>query len=215
MKQAGASGFVLAGGQSSRMGRDKALLHFAGEPLIARALRILREAGLQVQIAGARTDLEQFALVINDTEPGRGPLAGICAGLAACETQGAVFMPVDLPLLPASLVTFMVRRAEVTGAAVTVPSVSGFAQTFPVVLQRAALPALTAALKQGSGGCFSAFQAAAAAAGQRAAVLPVEYLAQAGQVAHPDGLPPALWFLNVNSPAELRRAEALTFRAVA
>ncbi len=38
-----ASGFVLAGGQSSRMGRDKALLTFAGQPLIAHALAILRE----------------------------------------------------------------------------------------------------------------------------------------------------------------------------
>ncbi|HEV2135304.1 MAG TPA: molybdenum cofactor guanylyltransferase [Terracidiphilus sp.] len=215
MSYASASGFVLAGGASKRMGRDKALVEFAGEPLLARALRILQEAGLVARIAGARTELEQFARVINDAGPGRGPLAGICAALAACETQLAVFIPVDLPLLPASLVTVMVRRAEITDAAVTVPSVSGFAQTFPAVLDRTALPALEDALKQGSGGCFAAFEAAAAALGERVAVLPVEYLTQAGQVAHPHGLPPAIWFLNVNTPAELRRAEALSSRAVA
>lgn len=218
MSQAGgenAAGFVLAGGESRRMGDDKALIEFAGEPLIAHALRILHEAGLDAWIAGGRTDLQRFAPVISDTEPGCGPLGGVCAALAACKEQRAVFVPVDLPLLPASLVTVMVRRAELTGTLVTVVSVSGFAQTFPAVIDRAALPALEDALKLRRGGCYAAFEAAAAARSERQAVVPVEYLAQAGQVTHPGGLAPAMWFLNVNSPADLRRAEALTSRAVA
>ena len=209
------AGFVLAGGESRRMGRDKALIEFAGEPLVVRALKILREAGLDARIAGGRGDLEQFAPVVADAEPGRGPLGGICAALAASGEQRAVFMPVDLPPLPASLVTLMVRRAQIARTAVTVPSVSGFAQTFPAVIDRAALPGLQDGLKQGSGGCYAAFESAAAGLMQRVAVVPAEYLAQAGQVTHPDGLPPAQWFLNVNSPAELRRAEALSVRRVA
>lgn len=51
---ADAVGFVLAGGKSSRMGTDKALLEFRGEPLIARAIGILKAVGLPVCIAGAR-----------------------------------------------------------------------------------------------------------------------------------------------------------------
>lgn len=211
----GATGFVLAGGESRRMGRDKALIEFAGEPLIARALNILREAGLDARIAGSRADLEQFAPVIADADPGRGPLGGICAALTACEKPLAVFLPVDMPLLPFSLITLMVRRAVITGAAVSVPSVSGFAQTFPAVVDRGVLPALAEALKQGRGGCYAGFEAAAAKLGQRVAVIAVEYLAQAGQITHPDGLPPAMWFLNMNSPAALRRAEALAARQVA
>lgn len=211
----GTAGFVLAGGESRRMGRDKALVDFAGEPLIARALKMLREAGVDSRIAGARVELEQFAPVIADAEPGRGPLGGVCAALAACEQQRAVFVPVDLPLLPALLVTVMVQRAEITGTMVTLASVNGFAQTFPAVIDRGALPGLERALKQGRGGCFTAFQAAAAEMGQRVAVIPVEYLAQAGRVTHPGGLPPAMWLLNVNSPSELRRAEALFSRRVA
>lgn len=211
----GTAGFVLAGGESRRMGRDKALVEFAGERLVERALRILREARIEARIAGAHADLEPFAPVIPDVEPCRGPLGGICAALAASAEQWAVFLPVDLPLLPEVLVTVMVRRAQVSGTLVILSSVSGFAQTFPAVVDRAALPALENALKQGIGGCFAAFQAAAAGLGQRLAVLPVEYLAQTGQVTHPAGLPPAMWFLNVNSPAELRRAETLAARAFA
>lgn len=213
------AGFVLAGGQSRRMGRDKALVEFAGEALMERALRILLQVGLELscapRIAGGGAELQNFAPVVADAEPGRGPLGGVCAALAACEQRRAVFVPVDLPLLPSTLITFLIRRAEVTEAPVVAVSASGFAQTFPAVIDRAALPALRNALQQGSGGCYAAYQAAATALGQRVEVVPVEYLAQAGQVTHPEGLPPALWFLNVNSPADLRRAEAAACRAVA
>lgn len=211
----GTAGFVLAGGESQRMGRDKALVEFDGKPLLARALKMLREAGMDARIAGARVGLEQFAPVVADAEPGRGPLGGVCAALADCERGKAVFVPVDLPLLPASLLTVMVQRAEITGTMVTLASVNGFVQTLPAVIDRAAQPGLENALKLGHGGCFAAFEAAAAEMGQRVAVVPVEYLAQAGQVAHPYDLPPDMWFLNVNSQSELRRAEALSSRRVA
>lgn len=209
------AGFVLAGGESRRMGRNKALVELSGEPLILRALKILRDAGLEPRIAGARTELSRFAPVIADAEPGRGPLSGICVALGSCQGPRAVFVPIDMPLLPASLVSLLARRAAITGAIVTVPSINGLAQTFPAVVHRAALPGLEDALRQGRAGCYAAFEAAASGLRQRIAVIPVEYLAQAGQVNHPDSLPPAMWFLNVNSPADLARAEAMARRAVA
>jgi len=209
---AAAAGFVLAGGESRRMGRDKALVEFAGEPLVARAIGILREAGLEPRIAGACATLDVFAPVIADAEPGRGPLGGICAALAACADQWAVFLPVDLPLLPASLIAYLIRRTEVTQSAVTLASAAGFAQTFPSVLDRVLLPALEAELGAGRGGAFAALHAAAEAMGQRVQTVAVEYVAQSGQAEHPCWLPAALWFLNVNSPVELRRAEVLAGR---
>jgi len=54
------AGFVLAGGLSSRMGTDKALVEFDGQPMICRAIEILRAAGLPVSIAGARSSLARM-----------------------------------------------------------------------------------------------------------------------------------------------------------
>jgi molybdenum cofactor guanylyltransferase len=180
-----ASGFVLAGGQSSRMGRDKALLPFAGQPLIARALATVREAGLPAAIAGARSNLTQFA---------------------PNTARHAVFIPVDLPLLPASLLRFLLHHARITGRAITVPAINGFAQTFPAIVDRAVLPVLQDELAAGHLGCFAAFRSAAAAANQQISAVPVELLVQSGHIEHRAGLPPAHWFLNVNTPADLERA---------
>ena len=209
-----AAGFVLAGGQSSRMGSDKALLPFAGEPLIARAVRTLHEAGLPASIAGAassaRAPLAAYAPLVDDSEPGLGPLAGICAALAATSARFAVFLPVDLPLLPPSLIGYLLRHAQIT-----VPSVNGFMQTFPAVVDRATLPALQNELRATQRGCFSAFRAAADGLDQPVASLAVELLAQSGQVSHSLGLPSFRWFLNVNTPQDLQRAEEIVSHAIA
>ena len=183
-----AAGVVLAGGESSRMGRDKALLPLAGRPLIAHALATLREACLQVAIAGAspgaNSTLAAYAPIVLDPQPGLGPLAGICAALESATARLAVFLPIDLPLIPASLIAYLLYHARITGQAVTVPSMNGFAQTFPVVLDRSVFPALKMELDTGKRGCFSAFQAAANRCGQPIACIAIELLAQSGQVAH-------------------------------
>lgn len=207
--------FVLAGGQSTRMGRDKSLVSFAGRPLITFALDTLRDAGFSPSIAGARSPLAPFAPVIEDAKPDRGPLGGICAALATVQSQCAVFLPVDLPLLPTSLIAVLLLHAQMAGSAVTIPSISGLAQTFPVVLHRAALPLLESELAAGRFGCFAAFSAAAAALGEPASVVPVELLVQSGQVAHPAGLPAFRWFLNVNAPRDLALAASLSSHRVA
>ena len=65
-------------------------------------------------------------------------------------------------------------------------------------------------LASGRLGCFRAFQAAANSFHQTVAVLPVELLVQAGQIANPLGLPATWWFLNANTPGDLRRAQILS-----
>jgi molybdopterin-guanine dinucleotide biosynthesis protein A len=202
-----AAGFVLAGGRSTRMGEDKSLVLMDGQPLLAHALGILREADLAASVAGGQQGLSAFAPLVLDHWPGLGPLGGICAALDSTSAPWAVFLSVDLPLLPASLVACLLRHARITGRSITVPSVNGFAQTFPAVVSRASLPVLENELESGRGGCFSAFQAAAASLGEPVTVLPVETLLQSGQVAHPRALPASHWFLNVNTAEDLRRAK--------
>jgi molybdopterin-guanine dinucleotide biosynthesis protein A len=202
------AGFVLAGGRSSRMGSEKALVEFAGEPLVVHALRTLRLAGLTASIAGARSPLECFAPVVADHEPDMGPLGGICAALASTEATWAVFLPVDLPLLPALLVTFLLKETQDEGTAVTVAAVEGFAQTFPAVVRRAALPWLRSALESGRGGCFAAFQAAAEGMKKSINVVPIERIVKERALALREELPVQCWFLNVNAPADLLQAKA-------
>jgi molybdopterin-guanine dinucleotide biosynthesis protein A len=201
-----AAGFVLAGGRSSRMGEDKALVRLGPQPLVVHALDILREAGLTASLAGGSTALATFAPLIPDSQPGQGPLAGICAALASTSARLAVFLPIDLPLLPTSLIAFLIEHARNSGRPVTIPSVNGFAQTFPAVLDRVVLPELECELEAGRLGCLSALQTAAANLGSAMSVVPVEKLVQSGQAAHPEGLPAARWFLNINAPEALRLA---------
>jgi molybdopterin-guanine dinucleotide biosynthesis protein A len=207
MQTTNAAGFVLAGGKSSRMGRDKALVELRGQPLVAWTLQILREAGLPVAIAGGQPGLNAYAPVIADLNPGLGPLSGICAALATTQTRWAIFVSVDQPLLPPALLRSLLHHAQGSGSPATFASIAGFVQTFPAVVDRTLLSALQAELKAGRSGCFSALKAAAI--GQPTEVLAAEALAQSGQVSHPSGIAPENWFLNLNSADDLRLAEAI------
>lgn len=203
-----AAGFVLAGGRSSRMGSEKALVEFDGRPLLAHALAILRDAGLEAAIAGAQTDLSQFAPVVPDAQSGLGPLAGICAALASTWAEHGVFLSVDQPNVPCCLIRYLLLHARTTGRAITLASINGYPQTFPAVVRRGALPVLEHELREGRRGCYSAFSAAAIEAQELVTVLPVESLVQAGHLDDPNGLPAARWFSNLNTPVDLDRAMA-------
>ena len=207
---------MLAGGRSSRMGADKAQVEFRGQPLVAHALNILHAAGLEasISIASRMGDrggsvLAEFAPVVGDVAQGAGPLGGICAAMAATTARWSVFIPVDQPLLPASLLQYLVNHTKRTRNALTITSVTGAAETFPVVLERSALPWLQSELDAGHGGCFSAFHAAAVGLAQQVEVVAVETLAGTGDFSHPKGLTVEDWFININTLEDLHRAEEL------
>ncbi len=146
-EQFSAEGFVLAGGRSTRMGQDKALLSVDGRSLLDHALDKLRALPLAgaPRIAAARSDLSAHAPVIADRRPGCGPLSGIEAALAASARPLNVFLPVDLPLLPPQFLLWMLQRAALTGALVTVPRINGLPQPLCAVYHRDLLDHLGAA----------------------------------------------------------------------
>jgi len=118
----GIAGFVLAGGHSRRMGRDKALLPYDGSTLLEHALEMLRTVCDEVAIAGSRDDLSRFAPVIADVFRECGPLAGMHAALAQSQTEWNLFLAVDLPRIePAHLRALLAQpRDPATRAVVAV-----------------------------------------------------------------------------------------------
>ncbi|HET7268291.1 MAG TPA: molybdenum cofactor guanylyltransferase, partial [Oleiagrimonas sp.] len=94
-------GVVLAGGQSQRMGRDKALLDWHGRPLIEHQLATLQAAGVtRACVSGLRPDYHGIA----DPLVAAGPVAGL-AGVAndIADDADLLVVPVDMPLLSPSL----------------------------------------------------------------------------------------------------------------
>lgn len=197
--------FVLAGGASSRMGRDKALLPLNGRPLIEHALHKLRALGLSPRIVGSRPDLASFAPVIPDSVAHAGPLGGIQAALAASDTEMNLFLAVDLPLLPVSFLRWILDRAATTQALATVPLLQGRPQPLCAVYSRALLPHIHRSLTAGNARVMHAVTSAALAEAQPIDSFNVESVATAQ--AWPQPLPLHWWFQNINPPADL---ESLT-----
>jgi molybdenum cofactor guanylyltransferase len=207
-EQFGAEGFVLAGGRSTRMGQDKALLSLAGRSLLDLALdklRVLPLAGAS-RIAAARSDLSAHAPVIADLHPGCGPLSGIEAALAASASPLNVFLPVDIPLLPAHFLLWMLQRAEITGALATVPRMNGWTQPLCAVYDRHLLGHITASLRAGEHKVMPAVIAAARAQSpaHNIDIFDVELVASANaQMLAFSPLPLYRWFHNCNTPEDM------------
>jgi molybdopterin-guanine dinucleotide biosynthesis protein A len=85
------TGFILAGGRSSRMGQDKALLDWHGSTLLEHMVHLISTVFHPVRIVGRQE--------LPDLVPGCGALGGILTALHASETETAFVTAVDLPLL--------------------------------------------------------------------------------------------------------------------
>lgn len=107
-------GIILCGGQSSRMGRPKAWLPFAGELMLPRVVRLLGEAVQPLVVVAAPEQevppLPGDVALVRDAAKGRGPLQGLAAGLAALEGRAAAayVSSCDVPLLRPAFVSRLV-----------------------------------------------------------------------------------------------------------
>ena len=211
-----AESFVLAGGRSLRMGSDKAMVRLGGRSLIEIALQKLRTfsnngctlkiAG-EPRIAGTRPDLAAYAPIVEDLHSGCGPLGGIEASLAASSRPLNLFLPVDLPLLPAAVLSWMFERAVLTGALVTYPRAGGRLQPLCAVYHRDLLVPLSRAMDAGERRVINGVAAAAhevARESQAIDIFDVEVAAAASpELKLSSPLPIYSWFQNCNTPQDL------------
>ncbi|HTS68597.1 MAG TPA: molybdenum cofactor guanylyltransferase [Terriglobia bacterium] len=118
--------FVLSGGQSTRMGRDKAMLPFQGSTLLERALGLARQVAPRVGILASRARYAAMgAWIVEDEFPDCGPLGGIHAALGATRSDLNVILSVDVPFLPVAFMTYLLERARTCPEVAVVAARSG------------------------------------------------------------------------------------------
>jgi molybdopterin-guanine dinucleotide biosynthesis protein A len=113
------SAVILAGGESRRMGRDKAWIEHNGLSLIAAAVTKARDSGAVEVFVSGRPGIDYYSLgcpVLCDLEPGLGPLGGIERGLHACTTALLLVLAVDMPrITPDCLRSMLTQCDRLTG----------------------------------------------------------------------------------------------------
>jgi molybdopterin-guanine dinucleotide biosynthesis protein A len=144
------SGFVLAGGKSTRMGQDKASVTLNGHTLLEHALAALREVCRDVAILGKRELYGSVGPVYEDIFPGCGPLSGIHAALSSSKTQFNLIIAVDTPFLAPEFLSYLADKAIESGAIVTTPEIDAYTQPLCTVYSLDFLTIAEQALRLGN-----------------------------------------------------------------
>ena len=111
------TGYVLAGGKSSRMGRDKAFLKFGEKTFLENAVEILKPNCKNVKIVLNKSQIDFISKLpdqiphIFDVYQNRGALGGIHAAFKDCETEFAAILAVDLPFVTSEAIAKLCETA--------------------------------------------------------------------------------------------------------
>jgi molybdopterin-guanine dinucleotide biosynthesis protein A len=144
------SGFVLAGGRSSRMGGDKARLEIGDQPLLLRAVNLLKAYMSSVAILGP-AGLYEFIYdpVIPDLWPGEGPLAAILTALEHSDSEWNIFLACDLPLVTDRFIDLLIRCVMISDADAVVPRTADGWQPLSAAYHVRCRTAFAQAIKEG------------------------------------------------------------------
>jgi molybdopterin-guanine dinucleotide biosynthesis protein A len=195
------AGFILAGGQSSRMGVDKGLLEIAGVPMITRAARLVESAvGSPAVVVGAPERYRGLGLrAVADDWPGCGPLGGIATALRVSDAEWNLIVACDLPYLTRVWLEYLLQRGrdsaeEAVVARNLTPANKRGAEPLCAMYHKGSEPELRRALERGVRKVTDGL-----------AELRVEMIEPAKWKGFDsDGL----LFKNVNTPADYEEAEA-------
>jgi molybdopterin-guanine dinucleotide biosynthesis protein A len=194
------TGFVLAGGESRRMGRPKWQLTLGGETMLDRQLRLLGSVCRTVAVIGPSEDFSSLQVaVFPDELPGRGPLGGIYAGLLRLRTDYALFLGCDLPFVGARFLGYLARRAFEARADVTVGKArNGNLEPVCAVYRRRAVRVVRASLRAGENSAHAFYPRV------RCEVIPWRQIARAGFASR--------IFDNMNTPQDYDAARVRALR---
>lgn len=192
------TGVLLAGGKSSRMGRDKRFIEFDGCALIERTLLVYKRLFSEILIVVAEPTPQLIGAsyrIVTDLIPGRGSIGGLYTGLYYATHQRVFAAACDMPFLSADVIERMVDLGA--GADVVMANLVNGLQPLHAIYSKACLPLMRNMIKTG--------------------VLKVQTLVHGPEllirlVAEEelrDIDPQLLSFLNVNSPADLELAKKL------
>jgi molybdopterin-guanine dinucleotide biosynthesis protein A len=146
-----AEGFVLVGGRSRRMGRDKALLELDGKPLFLRTAHLLEPYVKTVTLLGPPGRYSGFGFpVLPDREPGLGPLGALHTGLQSSLSDWNLFFACDLPFLSRRIIELLLRRVSESDAQAVVPVAGNRQQPLCGAYHRDCLGSMEAMFEQRS-----------------------------------------------------------------
>jgi molybdopterin-guanine dinucleotide biosynthesis protein A len=131
------SGIILAGGRSSRMGKNKAFLTVDNnQKIIEGIIELFQELFQETIIVSNEPELYEYlgVPVTTDIIPRQGPLSGIHAGLVKAGTQYSFVVPCDMPFLQANLIKLLVEEA--VGFDVAVPQIGKYLQPLHAVYSK-------------------------------------------------------------------------------
>jgi molybdopterin-guanine dinucleotide biosynthesis protein A len=180
---------LLAGGESRRMGRDKATLVIDGLPLWQRQIAILRQLSPVLFVSARERPawLPVEARFIGDAQPARGPLGGVAATLGVMPGTHLLALPVDMPAMSAA------HLATLWGAALpgsgVLPWLGDHAEPLPAIYPAEAY-SVAVGLLEGGDFSLNTFAQALLAAGR--------------MTRHTVAAPDANLYVNLNSPADLQ-----------
>jgi molybdopterin-guanine dinucleotide biosynthesis protein A len=192
---------IQAGGQSRRMGRDKALMPFLGRPLIQRVLDRLAPVADEIFVTTNNPEDYRFLNLplFTDLKPDRGALGGLYTALSSATCEAVAVVACDMPFASATLIEAADRLLVEEEADVVIPDSGGGLEPLHAVYRRdICLPAIEAAIEADKWRLISWFPEV------KVRILQPDEI----KVYDPSGL--AFW--NLNTPEEFTEAENLAGR---
>jgi molybdopterin-guanine dinucleotide biosynthesis protein A len=189
---------IQAGGESRRMGSDKALISFLGQPLILRVLNRLARVADEVLVTSNQPDNYRFLGLtpIPDLLPGSGALGGLYTALSAAGHPYVAVVACDMPFVSPELLAFELVMLRQSGADAAIPRTEVGTEPFHAIYRRdTCLPHVWTALEAGKRRVDAWFDQ-----------VDIHYLSRSECLPYDPG---QLAFLNINTPEDLKKAQRI------